>query len=296
MLEYKVRRVVESDRADILEMARKTWGGHDYMPAQLDGWIKSRKCRLVGIEVKGHLVGMANLHLIDSGRTGWMEGLRVHPRYRKKGLARVLTQALVTEGIKAGVDRLRYTTDATNSASISLAHGIGMDVRAKMGVFWKGSLKRVKRGGVKQPPMPVKPAAAKALLKDAGRLFSDGVIIHDWKAYDFNPEGIAQAVKQSEVFIDENEGKTASVTFGTVRNEGDESGWSITIYAESREAFLQALYSQILLAKEKLSPFVMGIYPTQFSDILLEQRWIPKWVQHFAILLFEKNLKQSGLI
>ncbi len=294
MLEYRVRRVVESDRADILEMARRTWGGHDYMPSQLDSWLKSRKCRLVGIEVKEHLVGMANLHLIDSGKTGWMEGLRVHPKYRKKGLARVLTQALVNEGIKAGVDRLRYTTDATNSASISLAHGIGMSVRAKMGVFWKGSLKRVKRGGVRQPPIPVKPAAARTLLAGAGRLFSDDVIIHDWKAYDFSPEGIAQSVKQTEVFIGENGGKVDSVTFGTLRNEGGESGWSISIYAESQQAFLQAVYSQMLLAKERLSPFVMGIYQMRFRETLLEQRWIPKWVQKFTILLFEKDMKPSS--
>ena len=291
MLEYRVRRVVESDRADILEMARRTWGGHDYMPAQLDGWMRSRKCRLVGIEVKDHLVGMANLHLIDLGKTGWMEGLRVHPKYRKKGLARVLTQALVNEGIEAGVERLRYTTDSSNSASISLAHGIGMNVKTKMGVFWKGSLKRVKRGGVREPPVPVRPASARALLKDAGTLFSDRLIVHDWKAYDFSAEGIAQVVKQSEVYIGRKEGKIDSVTFGTERVEGGEGGWSITIYAESQQAFLQAVYSQILLAKEKVSPFVMGIYPMQFRDILLEQRWIPKWTQDFAILLFEKDMR-----
>ncbi|NWF95878.1 MAG: GNAT family N-acetyltransferase [Candidatus Thorarchaeota archaeon] len=290
MVDFTVRRVVESDRDDVLEIARRTWGGHDYMPSQLDEWLKSPSCRLVGLEVAGRIIGLANLHMIDSGRTGWMEGLRVHPRYRRKGLAKVLTDELVKEGRNAGVERLRYTTDSTNSASISLAKSIGMSVRAEMGVFWKGGLKRVKKGGVKESPQYAERDAAERILKGAAHLFSDGVIIHDWKAYDFCSEGISQVLQSARAYILTDNERIGSVTFGSVRTEGQDSGWSTAIYAETPSDFTRALYSQVFLARAEGRPFLMGIYPLRFRHILLAERWVPKWVERFSILLFEKRL------
>ena len=87
-----------SDRQDVLDISSKIWGGHDYLPSVIDEWPKNPKCHTYGVEVDRRLVGIGNLRLVDRNATGWMEGLRVHPDYRKRGYAEVLTQSFLDLG------------------------------------------------------------------------------------------------------------------------------------------------------------------------------------------------------
>jgi RimJ/RimL family protein N-acetyltransferase len=290
-MDFRVRRVVPSDREDVLEIARNTWRGHDYLPSVIDTWMKDRNCHVLGVETDGHIVALSNLHVIDSGQTGWMEGLRVHPAYRNQGLAKVLTKEQVNEGKNRGVYRLRYTTDSTNAASISLAESIGMSRRMEMGVFWKGGLTRIRKGGVTDPPEPARGASLDMMVERAATLFPEGIILHDWKAYDLNPLGMAQIRKKSEVYVARTGGIIESVAFGTVRNE-DVAGWSFSVYASSPNAFLRAVFSQALIAKKMDAHFIMGTFQCQFEKTLGNEKWMPKRERGFRVLLFEKVLRQ----
>jgi len=112
----KVRKINSSDLKDILEISSKIWGGHDYLPSVIDEWLTDPKCHTYGVEADGRIVAVGNLRLVDRGKTGWMEGLRVHVDYRRKGYADMLTQHFISLGETLKVKRLRYTTGGNNRA------------------------------------------------------------------------------------------------------------------------------------------------------------------------------------
>ena len=94
-MEHTIRRFQDSDIPDILEIAKTTWGGHDHLPSMLDDWLSDSNCSPYVMEEEGKVVSVANLKIMDQGRTGWMEGLRVHSNFREKGLAAQMTKHLV---------------------------------------------------------------------------------------------------------------------------------------------------------------------------------------------------------
>lgn len=283
-----MRRVVPADKADIEEIARHTWDGYDYLPYVIDSWLKDRACYTVGIDVGGHIVAMANLHTIDSGRTGWMEALRVHPKHRGTGLAHLLTEELVREATARGLSRIRYTTDYTNAASIKLAQSVGMKKRMEIGVFWRPKPHQVKTS--------VKPRRLKRLYIDsfegaikAGRdLFPEGIIIHDWKANDFDLEGLSHMAKWARTYARQTlDG--FSLSLGSVRQEKS-AGWAVSIYASDPGLFLEDLYAHIQLAVKNQNQFVMGIYQPKYEELLNEQKWMLKDDKGFRMYLFERVL------
>ncbi|MEW6216856.1 MAG: GNAT family N-acetyltransferase, partial [Candidatus Bipolaricaulota bacterium] len=59
------------------------------MPLVLDGWLTEGG--LVVAELNGDLAGFGKLTLLSPGEV-WLEGLRVDPTHRGKGVAKALAQ------------------------------------------------------------------------------------------------------------------------------------------------------------------------------------------------------------
>src|SRR4030042_626925 len=121
----RIRKLRSSDRDDVMEISRHVWEGHDYLPSVFESWLNDENSHFYGVEQDVRVVAVANLRLLEGGRTGWMEGLRVHPDYRGKGYANAMTQFLVRKAEDLDVARLRYTTGDNNAASLRLASMAG---------------------------------------------------------------------------------------------------------------------------------------------------------------------------
>eukprot|EP00040_Diaphanoeca_grandis_P039550 m.259394 g.259394 ORF g.259394 m.259394 type:complete len:368 (+) comp37976_c0_seq1:116-1219(+) len=124
-----VRAVTKNDRADITEMARHTYGGHDWIMLEFDNWLESKTSFPFGIEIEGTLKVLEVLRVIDDGETAWLDALRVHPSQRGKGLARRMQQFLVKNALENNpqLKRIRYTTLIHNKASLRLAESVGLN-------------------------------------------------------------------------------------------------------------------------------------------------------------------------
>jgi len=95
----KIRLAEERDRPDLVEIASKTWGGHDYLPEILDRWINEDwffVCTYLG-----KVISCIKLSRFPNNVL-WIEGLRVHPRYRGKSVAGLMNRALFDFARKLG--------------------------------------------------------------------------------------------------------------------------------------------------------------------------------------------------
>jgi len=289
-LQPKIRMVLATDLNDILDISSHVWEGYDYLPFVIEEWLKDSNCYTYATEVNGHVVGIGNLRLVEKGRTGWLEGLRIHPNYRGKGLARAITEHIIKHAQRLHVERLRYTTGSENQASLKLAEKTGFVRVLEMGVFWHPNPNDIPFPR-NYPPIEISsPKKIFELTQETPELNSHGILIYDWKALDSTLEGFVKVGKSNEFYISLRKGKLDSYSFGKLRSESKESMWSFTIYANQNDGFISHLSHQITLASRNQQKAIMCIYETKFEKALHDLEWQSNehWKMH--LVLVEKTM------
>ena len=290
----KVRKIHSSDREDILEISSKIWGGHDYLPSVIDEWLADPKCHTYGVEADDRIVAVGNLRLVDRGKTGWMEGLRVHVDYRRKGYADMLTQHLLSLGETLKVKRLRYTTGGNNRASIKLARMAGFNRLFKMSVFWHENLKTIaETAHIRTTVRETTPSEANEIPRANPDLIPHGILIYDWKALDGTFTGFKEIGKDHKFYVRKNPDTLKSFSLGHARREPETQWWSFTIYASDRNEFVAHFKNHLKIALDMSLNATVCTMQTQFEKAFEAQK-VPKLRWKMRLLLFEKQMKQDA--
>jgi len=268
----KIRRLCFSDRNDVLEISRHVWEGHDYLPLVFEQWLKDKNSYFYGVEVDGRIVAIGNLHLIDNKRTGWMEGLRVHPDFRGRGYANDLTRFLVKKGEDLGVDRLRYATGENNAASLKLASNAGFSRLLDKAVFWCTKPKKAPQMRGYPPIEEAKPKRAYDLLKTNPGLVPHGVLIFDWEAVDSTLENFREIGQTHGIFVALKKEKLDSMSFGRSRKDLEKT-WSFTVYANDPLGFRAHLSFNMKKALEVQADKATCTYEKLYERTLTQIRF-----------------------
>lgn len=119
----EVRRARADDREAVLAFCANTWEWGDYIEYVWDEWLHDPQGALFVATVDGQPVGLAHMCMV-SATEAWLEGMRVDPNFRHRGLSRALSEAMMVEAMSRGATTARLATESTNIASITLAeHG-----------------------------------------------------------------------------------------------------------------------------------------------------------------------------
>ena len=246
----RIRELTASDEEDILEIARNTWEGHDYLAHYFRDWLSDPDSHTAAVEENGHVVALANLRVIDHGRTAWMEGLRVHPNARGKGMASLLTYHLVELAQGLDAERIRYTTASDNGASLHLAASVGMEKKLILRAYWHENPSDISWKFDSDEITGTEYAGLARKLLDSD-IIDQNVIIYDWKALDVDEENLKKIAERARFWVQKGNQGIASFSLGLERLEGDSRYWSCTVYADSETAFLQALSHHIVIAADE---------------------------------------------
>jgi GNAT superfamily N-acetyltransferase len=117
-LEVVCRPARQSDTADVLELTRTIWNGHDYVPDVWEDWLADPEGLLAVAEYQGRVLGLGKLTRLSSD-DWWFEGLRVHPEYQGRGVASQVNDYLLAHWLRIGDGALRL---ATNSERVQVHH------------------------------------------------------------------------------------------------------------------------------------------------------------------------------
>ncbi len=290
-MKLTMRRVETSDLKDILEISRHVWEGHDYLPSIIEEWLTDPNSYTYGAEVDGRLVGLDNLRLVENGRTGWMEGLRVHPDYRGKGLANKLTDRMIKEGQRLKVQRLRYTTAVDNLASLKLAEKTGFKRLLEMGVFWHPNPNAIPPPGAYPPIRESNPETVYELVLANAQIMSRSILVYDWKALDSTLEAFKTVGESNQFYAALEKGNLNSFSLGHLRDTG--STWSFTIYAHETLGFQSQMSHHITLALENRQRNIMCTYNSKFEEAVRQLDWTSKDYWNTRLVLLEKPMPQS---
>lgn len=118
------RRAEAQDKARILEICEQIWEGHDYLPKIIDHWLIDRQGEFTVMVEEGQVMAVGKMTLVEP-KVGWLEGLRVAPEARSRGLAKKMTKYYLEKGLAQGLDQLRLCIYFDNQPSLRLARIFG---------------------------------------------------------------------------------------------------------------------------------------------------------------------------
>lgn len=121
---FHFRPARPEDETGVRAISAYIWEGEDYVPERFQTWLADETGQFTVVYDGDELVAFGKLTELGPGEW-WLEGLRVHPAHRGRGLARQLHNYAVALAGEIGRGVLRFSTASTTKATHKLAETTG---------------------------------------------------------------------------------------------------------------------------------------------------------------------------
>jgi GNAT superfamily N-acetyltransferase len=129
---FVLRPARAEDKPGILAFCQRTYEWGDYVPEVLDDWLADERGQLLVAAIDGVPVGVAYVVLL-APTEAWLQGLRVHPEHRRKGLAHQFLGRCLDVARQRGARVARLATGSSNVAVHRTVERAGM---RRVAVVW----------------------------------------------------------------------------------------------------------------------------------------------------------------
>lgn len=119
-----VRPARAEDRAAVLAFCAHTWSEGDYIEEVWGEWLSDERGELLVAVSMDHPIGLIHVALCSNDEA-WLEGIRVDPAQRRRGVGRVLVSRALVAARERGAKVARLVTDHDNTASHGLIAAFG---------------------------------------------------------------------------------------------------------------------------------------------------------------------------
>lgn len=119
-----IRPLSSRDRGAVRRIALATWGDDDYIPRVFTRWIADGG--FFGAELDGRLAGFAKLTRM-SPTESFLEGMRVHPDARERGVGTALVAYRLDRARERGMRVARFVTWSENRPMHRMARRLGFE-------------------------------------------------------------------------------------------------------------------------------------------------------------------------
>jgi ribosomal protein S18 acetylase RimI-like enzyme len=134
----KVRAAKKEDRQEILAFCRGTFSWGDYIDRVWDVWFSDRRGRLLVGEQEGRRIAVAHVALCPGGRSAWLEGVRVHPGFRRAKVATALLEEMLAYAGRRGARQASAIVAEDNIASQRMLEKSGFTVISRWTYYSTG--------------------------------------------------------------------------------------------------------------------------------------------------------------
>jgi len=188
----RIRNASEFDKASVLEFCKNTFSWGDYIADVWDSW--NSKERLYVVEEDGTVVGVYNLAI--SEKQAWVEGMRVHPQYRRRGIGSSMlahAESVVPSKI------MRLIIESENHQSISLVESMGYRLEDKWRLY--SMTPRKERSTVRNA----------VDLSKLESLIGATTYVDSWKWLPLEQQELVQLIQQERVIISDTNGMISAI-------------------------------------------------------------------------------------
>lgn len=114
-----IRPASAKDKAAVLAFCQNTFSWGDYIADVWDDWLTFAGGQLLVATFDEHPIGIVHVALLEN-KIAWMEGMRVHPDYRRQGVARRLDARAIAFARERGCTAAQLVTSTKNIAAQSM--------------------------------------------------------------------------------------------------------------------------------------------------------------------------------
>ena len=281
----RIRPAQSSDKPKVLAFTEHTWGDEhpDYIEKVWDRWLADPAGRLLVAELAGEPVGMGKVSVLGPGEI-WLEGLRVDPDHRGKGIAWEIQHAALDAAPEMKARTIRFATGSHNEASVYMAEQLGFS-RASAFVRYEAEA-----DGHGSGPTPLEPwrndtldaaLAESRFLAASGHLYSRG-----WVLYEMTAARARKHLRKGQVWV---QGRSADA-LAVLSGPPDLSPWISLLDGEGEG--VQALASGLrAFARGRGGGKVQGFFPKDWTGLdVLEKAGYQRPSDH-EIWVFETRLE-----
>jgi GNAT superfamily N-acetyltransferase len=189
-MDLVIRRARPSDKRAVLSAVRTLWGGQDRIPDVFDTWVTHRTGPFFVAESAGRVVGMGKLTVV-SATEAWLEGGRVAPRWRRKGIASALIAHRIAYASERGFRVLRFSTASDNTPIHRAARHFGFVRIARLSRYEAPATSGT-------PPVRATRAQQRVVLRRVEGLVQQG---HGWEWREITARDVRSAIARGRAFV-----------------------------------------------------------------------------------------------
>ncbi len=278
----EVREARPSDKGPLMSFIKDIWGGHDYIPRVWDEWVRDQGAEMFVVLADGRQVGMSRVRFLEDG-SAWLEGARVHPDFRGKGLASALGERSMEAAREKGVGIFRLASGSRNKPAHRQIARMGFAEVSRTSVYVppEGAHRAPKRGTVRA--MPGDTSRVLGMIRDSREFELGSEVMWDtFAAYSMTPDVVAGAVRAGSVYT--NGDAVAIVRPGS---EGREE-WRQVCFVGGDPGDAAELAAHLLTRKERRKTDRSFVYVPQGSPVIGELRRAGL-KRDFSLILFERT-------
>lgn len=184
------------DRQAMERVCAHTWDWGDYVPEVWEDWLADEAGLVLVGEWAGRVVALSKITFHSNGQV-WLEGMRVEPDYRRRGIAGRFLEYSIDYARHAGARVVRLGTSSSNQAVHAIA--------ARNGMVRVGTYALRSAGARPEGPAPVRlgldrVAEVHAVLR-AGPVFHHGRGLYsvDWAWQELSDRRLEELLAAEQV-------------------------------------------------------------------------------------------------
>jgi ribosomal protein S18 acetylase RimI-like enzyme len=262
-----LRDVRPEDKEGILRFCRNTWPGYgDFIPKAWASWLRQRRGRFIVAELGRAKVGIAKITDFGQGEI-WLEGLRVDPKYRRKGVADAINLEVTRTLSRMKPRHVRFCTARTNRASRRIGARYGFDIVARFRNYWAKARKGTPKGDFADPSLIGE--IHDFIVESAFVKLSSGLIAEGWIFRQFSRRLLRVYIKEQRVMVFRRAGELRGV--GIYPREGYDDCLNLG-FVDGDEKVIKILARNCFyLARVRGLPYCSASVPSRRFARLVEQ-------------------------
>ncbi len=237
---YVMRRARAADRDAVGVLCARAWPhGLDYVPDTWDDWLADAQGELFVVEHNSGLAAVARVTLL-AAHEGWLEGLRVDPGHRRRGLAGWILAVCLDRVRALGATVVRLGTGGSNLAVHKTVAREGM---VRVAAFVRYAAAPLAEGEGLDRLAPPDLVEVRELLRDSPALRAAGGLYEtSWCWPELTDERLAAAVAAGQAFgVHDGAGRLAGLALAQAEESAEEGEEFVVGLLAGREAALAGL-------------------------------------------------------
>ena len=194
--ELRIRRALPEDRPAMERICAHTWDSGDYIQEVWDEWLADEEGVLLVAELGGQVVSLNKVTFQPGGQV-WLEGMRVDPDYRGRGIASRGLEYNLAYARQQRARVVRLATGGNNTAVHAMVGKAGMEPVGRYVLYNAEPLPGEARPAILGPQHRTQADAF--LAKSRVLAGQRGLYSRDWAWQELAPERLSEMLAAGQV-------------------------------------------------------------------------------------------------